>query len=237
MELAGADAGPPRRGQRVVIVAGNSLIVEAIRAGLRRSGDFHVVAHANGTRPSARQIAAVEPDVALVDECDQSEWVIGLIREIRAQDERIAVIILTARMDPEWLRRGLAAGAIAAISKASHPIVLGTLLRATLSGHIVHRLPDAAEPPSRVDPPRAGELPLTTREVEILQLVAAGFTNGEVARRLWVTEQTVKFHLRNVYRKLGVANRTEASHLAHVRGLMDARRGLTAVAPDRSVPA
>jgi DNA-binding NarL/FixJ family response regulator len=159
--------------------------------------------------------------------------VIGLIRAIRAQDERIAVIILTTRMDPEWLRRGLSAGAVAAISKASHPLVLGTLLRATLSGHIVHRLPSAAEPQSR----GAGDLPLTTREVEILQLVAAGFTNGDVARRLWVTEQTVKFHLRNVYRKLDVANRTEASHLAHVRGLMDAERGLTALAPDRSVPA
>ena len=49
--------------------------------------------------------------------------------------------------------------------------------------------------------------------------MAAGATNGEIARQLWVTEQTVKFHLSNVYRKLDVANRTEASHYAHVNGL------------------
>ena len=70
-------------------------------------------------------------------------------------------------------------------------------------------------------------MPLTGRELEILQLVAAGATNSEVARKLWVTEQTIKFHLRNVYRKLDVANRTEASHFAHVNGLVDGQSMLT----------
>ena len=64
-----------------------------------------------------------------------------------------------------------------------------------------------------------GDLPLTGRELEILKLTAAGFTNGDIARRLWVTEQTVKFHLRNVYRKLNVTNRTQASHIAYVKGI------------------
>ena len=64
------------------------------------------------------------------------------------------------------------------------------------------------------------DCPLTTRELEILQLVARGSTNGEIARRLWVTEQTVKFHLSNIYRKLEVGNRTQASHYAHVNGLV-----------------
>jgi DNA-binding CsgD family transcriptional regulator len=69
-------------------------------------------------------------------------------------------------------------------------------------------------------PQPAEDFPLTERELEILRLVASGSTNGDIARRLWVTEQTVKFHLRNIYRKLGVANRTQASHFAHVRGLV-----------------
>ena len=62
---------------------------------------------------------------------------------------------------------------------------------------------------------------LSGRELEVLKLVAAGSTNREIARKLWVTEQTVKFHLSNIYRKLGVANRTEASHYAHTNGLVD----------------
>jgi DNA-binding CsgD family transcriptional regulator len=66
------------------------------------------------------------------------------------------------------------------------------------------------------------DLGLTARELEILGLVAEGASNSSIARQLWVTEQTVKFHLSNVYRKLGVANRTEASHHAHVNGLLDA---------------
>ena len=63
---------------------------------------------------------------------------------------------------------------------------------------------------------------LTRREREILQLAAAGRSNAELARRLWVTEQTVKFHLSNVYRKLNVSNRTEASRWAQLHGLLDA---------------
>ena len=61
---------------------------------------------------------------------------------------------------------------------------------------------------------------LTRRELEILQLVAEGHSNSQLARMLWVTEQTVKFHLSNIYRKLDVANRTEASRWAQLNGLL-----------------
>ena len=88
-------------------------------------------------------------------------------------------------------------------------------------------------------PPRRPELDashqrLTPRELEILRLVAAGASNGRIARQLWVTEQTVKFHLSNVYRKLGVANRTEASHYAHVHELIESPRPLTAVTAEQA---
>ena len=71
----------------------------------------------------------------------------------------------------------------------------------------------------------ADDAGLTPREREILRLVAEGGTNVEVARKLWVTEQTVKFHLSNVYRKLNVSNRTEAGRWAHAHGLLGERRG------------
>ena len=78
--------------------------------------------------------------------------------------------------------------------------------------------------------PEAVDLGLTARELEILGLVAEGASNSSIARQLWVTEQTVKFHLSNVYRKLGVANRTEASHRAHVNGLLDATQPVSVAA-------
>jgi DNA-binding CsgD family transcriptional regulator len=64
---------------------------------------------------------------------------------------------------------------------------------------------------------------LTRRELEILTLVAEGRSNSQVAQVLWVTEQTVKFHLSNIYRKLDVSNRTEASRWAMVNGLLENR--------------
>ena len=64
--------------------------------------------------------------------------------------------------------------------------------------------------------------PLTPRELEILRMVAGGASNGRIAKTLWLAEQTVKYHLSNTYRKLGVANRTQASHYAHVHGLLGA---------------
>ena len=69
----------------------------------------------------------------------------------------------------------------------------------------------------------ADEPGLTRRELEILRLVAEGHSNAQLARMLWVTEQTVKFHLSNIYRKLDVANRTEASRWAQLHGLLDGR--------------
>ena len=64
------------------------------------------------------------------------------------------------------------------------------------------------------------DCPLTEREKEILRLAAEGYTNSRIARELWVTEQTVKFHLSNTYRKLGVANRTEATRYAYMHDLV-----------------
>ena len=71
---------------------------------------------------------------------------------------------------------------------------------------------------------------LTQRELEILRLAAAGAPNSRIAARLWITEQTVKFHLSNVYRKLGVSNRTEASHHAYVHGLLETTPPVTGLA-------
>lgn len=224
MQMSDTDATKAKSSKmkRVVIVADNSLIVEAIRIGFRRSGEFHFVGHADGRTTSARTVVGAQPDVILLDDMNQSERAVELIREIRTEDEGAsAVIVLSMELGPGWLERLFEAGATSAISKATHPIALATLVRETLNGHIFHMFSmrrtaaDELRGAASLD-----ELALTARELEILKLVAAGATNGDVARELWVTEQTVKFHLRNIFRKLGVANRTQASHFAYVNGLV-----------------
>jgi DNA-binding NarL/FixJ family response regulator len=207
--------------RRLVIVADDSLVVQAIHIAFRQSGDFKLVGYANARKTTAATILGADPDGILLDDMRHSDRVLQVVREIRALNDEVALIVLSLDLDPDWLSLAFSAGATAAISKETHPFALTTLVRETIDGHIVHAAPAApaldATPPARV---ASDPLPLTAREIEILRLVASGATSGDIGRRLWVTEQTVKFHLRNIYRKLGVANRTEASHLAHVRGLV-----------------
>jgi DNA-binding NarL/FixJ family response regulator len=207
--------------QRLIVVADNSLILGAIAIGLRESGEFKLVGHVDARTASCRALADLEPDVVLVDDMDRFEPILGLIREVKAQIPRVTVIVLTIAMDMEWLEAIFGAGASAAISKATHPGALATLVRETISRHVVYRSARSGQVSAGPSGGLSGDQSeLTTRELEVLRLVAAGSTNGEIARHLWVTEQTVKFHLSNVYRKLEVGNRTEASHYAHVNGLL-----------------
>lgn len=203
--------------RRLVIVADSSLIIEAIRIGFRGSDDFTLVGHANPRRTPARTILEAKPDVVLLDDSDQSERALQLTRLLRSEDEEVAVVVLSLRLDAGWLDELFGAGAVAVISKATRPATLATLVRETLDGHVVH--PRPSEPSDSPTVAAAGS-PLTNREREILHLVASGSSNADVAERLWVTEQTVKFHLRNIYRKLEIANRTQAGGLAHVSGLV-----------------
>jgi len=109
------------------------------------------------------------------------------------------------------------AGAHAAIAKTVQPGTLALLVREIWAGTVHHTFDGLQASAS----PGGDHGTLTPRELEILRLVAGGDSNGRIARQLWVTEQTVKFHLSNVYRKLGVVNRTEASHYAHLHGLLE----------------
>ena len=207
--------------QRLIVVADNSLILGAIAIGLRESGEFKLVGHVDAGTASWESIADLAPDVALVDDMDHHNPILDLIGEIKAHSPRVAVIVLTMTMDVEWLDAAFVAGACAGISKAAHPAALATLVRETINRHVVYRYKHIDSAPVTASDEGAGDQSaLTTRELEVLRLVAAGSTNGEIARNLWVTEQTVKFHLSNVYRKLEVGNRTEASHYAHVNGLL-----------------
>jgi DNA-binding NarL/FixJ family response regulator len=144
-----------------------------------------------------------------------------LIERARAAVPELRLIVLSMHGEPETIDAAFASGATAYVVKTASPDDLASAVRQTFS-HSVYlpgRPQAAAPPPKAVD----AEPELTRRELEILRLVAEGHSNAQLAKMLWVTEQTVKFHLSNIYRKLGVANRTEASRWAQVHGLLDGR--------------
>jgi DNA-binding NarL/FixJ family response regulator len=145
----------------------------------------------------------------------------AVLREARSSVESLRAIVLSRNHETRYIDAALAAGASAYIVKTAHPDDVASAVRQAFDHSIF--LPGAPEPsPEPAPEARSDQIPggLTRRELEILKLVAEGHSNAALARMLWVTEQTVKFHLSNVYRKLEVTNRTEASRWAQLNGLL-----------------
>ena len=204
--------------KRLVIVADHSFVVHAIRLALRQTAGFQVVGFIDGRTPADAALTELRPDVVVVDDMQLPENAIARLREAAEHAPDAKRLLLTMRMDEEWLGEAFEAGADGVLSKSVHPVSMGTLLREISQGHVVQKFRATRTPVSQED------CPLTEREKEILGLAAEGYTNQRIARELWVTEQTVKFHLSNTYRKLGVANRTEATRYAYMHDLVIAQR-------------
>ena len=200
---------------RVLIIADNAVTANGINLEMRHATGCRVTGFLNGRRPCAPYVAEESPDVVLLDDLHDQDLTLARIREVRTVAPQTKILLLTLRMEPDWLAAAAEAGVDAAIAKIARPGSIGALVREVVRGNVFH----AFARRSISEPQAVHEL--TARELEILRLVASGNSNRRIAQRLWVTEQTVKFHLSNVYRKLGVANRTEASHVAFQRHLLD----------------
>jgi DNA-binding NarL/FixJ family response regulator len=137
--------------------------------------------------------------------------VFSVLRKAHRRCPDLVSVALVEQDDPAMVEAALAAGAFAAVEGSTSMEEIAVLAAAALAERQAQH------------PPESGLLNrarLTRREIEILRLVAEGRSNREVARLLWVTDQTVKFHLANTYRKLAVSNRFEASLWASARGLV-----------------
>jgi DNA-binding NarL/FixJ family response regulator len=202
---------------RVLVVADHPLAVRNIRLSLRQTTGFETIGldgagAANGGIRAA--LAQTRPDVVLIDDMHDQDDTLQRVREVAEAAPEAKTLLLTRHSDSRWLDQAFEAGAEVVLSKSINPLAVGTLLREVVAGRVVHRPRRTAQRISESD------CPLTSRELEILRLAAQGYTNSRIAGELWVTEQTVKFHLSNTYRKLGVANRTEASRYAYVNDLV-----------------
>jgi DNA-binding NarL/FixJ family response regulator len=212
---------------RILIVAETALAAEAIRGALRYAPACEVLGYVDARNSCGTAVAAAQPDVVIVDDTRNPDLLLARIHDVRTSLPKAKVVLLAADMDAGWLDRAFGAGIHAAIAKTAQAASVGMLVREVAAGNVYHAY--AMSPAPSVHNREAAAM-LTARELEILQLVAAGLSNNRIARQLWVTEQTVKFHLSNIYRKLNLANRTEASHFAHTHGLLG-QMPLTDAAP------
>ena len=178
-----------------------------------------------------------EPDVVIAETQTPAggEPVLPALREARAIRPELKIVVLSTSSAAGDIADAFDAGADAYIVKTTHPDDIASAIRQAFRHSIFFAAPHEPRPERRSTETGANaetgangrapesEAGLTRREFEILRLVAEGHSNSQLARMLWVTEQTVKFHLSNIYRKLDVANRTEASRWAYTHNVLAQR--------------
>ena len=209
-------------GRKAVLVDPYPLWLEAVEIVVANVGVQ--VAH-RGTSPRAAYEAVLElrPDVLLTGigvESDEEFDGIELVRRSTQALPTLKAIVVTMRNDPESINAALDAGAVAYVIKSADPEELGSAVRLAFARTVY--IPGGRRTTTVPSLPAEGAPGLTRRELEILRLVAEGHPNAKIARSLWVTEQTVKFHVSNIFRKLDVSNRTEAARWAQLHGLLQA---------------
>ena len=202
---------------RVLIADDHRLMVEGTKQALERAGGFEVVGEAvNGVQvlPLVRRL---KPELVLLDLRMPQMDGLTCLAKIRKEFPDLKVAILSVSQDPELIQTALKRGASAYIVKSIDPEDLAAALRQAIDGNVFTTAGVTEDPGERA----ARDAGLTDRELVIVRAVARGLSNEAIAKELWVAEQTVKFHLTNIYRKLGVSNRTEAARYAFEQGLVD----------------
>jgi DNA-binding NarL/FixJ family response regulator len=188
----------------------------------------HVVLPAIGVAVSARTTSAEEA-VALVEEHEPHLLVAGIdsgdlgcVERARDRLPGLQVVVWSSVGDPRAIKAAFAAGAAAYVLKSARADDFKLAIMQTFERSIYLAKEWPMGEVAGGSEAREASQVLTPRELEALELVVEGYSNAQLARILWVTEETVKFHLSNVYEKLEVTNRTEASRWAHLHGVVPA---------------
>jgi PAS domain S-box-containing protein len=194
---------------RIVLGDDHAVVLSGLRALFEAEPDFRVVATATDGEQLRRAVERCRPDVAVVDVKMPVMDGLSCLEHIRRTSPETKVLMLTAFADGPTLQAILRAGADGLLLKCDPPDQAVQGVRQVMAGALV--FPAAARRWLGAGPRASASDPLSERESEVLALVAQGLSNREVADKLYVSENTVKFHLQNVFQRLAVSNRTEAS--------------------------
>jgi DNA-binding NarL/FixJ family response regulator len=197
---------------RVVMADDHALVLAGLRSLLAAEPDITLLATATDGERLLDAVRRFDPDVVISD--IQMPYMDGItsLEHIRQINPQTRVLLITAFNDAQTVQTVLAAGADGLLLKTAPPEQTIEAIRQVMAGQLI--FPAAARRWLSRAKPKAS-IPLSGRELEVLTEVAKGLTNAEAARRLNITENTVKFHLQNIYQRLQVSNRTEASRWHH----------------------
>jgi DNA-binding NarL/FixJ family response regulator len=211
---------------RVLIVDDDDLMRAGLRGVLGQDEGIDVVGEAGDGRDAAYRARTARPDVILMDVRMPDVDGISATREVLRDSPDVRVVILTTFEEDDYIFGALRAGASGFLLKrtapedliaAIHTIAAGdSLLSPSVTSRVVARMARQPEPDASLDA-RLGEL--TPREREVLELVARGHSNGEIAAALFIEESTVKTHVKRVLAKLDARDRVQAVIFAYENGL------------------
>ena len=201
---------------KLLLADDHSLMIEAVSLALRNEPDLEIVGSAENGSQVLPLVERTNPDLVVLDLRMPGMDGLTCIKLLRERFPEVKVAVLSGVDGDDTVDAALGLGASIFISKNVNPEELATALRQAAEGAV-------AAPVGRAEKranPAVEEKGLTDRELAVLRALADGNSNREIARSLWLAEQTVKFHLTNIYRKLDVSNRTEAVHWAYRHGLL-----------------
>lgn len=218
---------------RVFLVDSQVLYREGVRTALAKEGDIEVVGESDDGEEALYQIKPLSPDVVIVDAELPSLSGLDLTRQIRRHSPAISVIIMASHEDEEQLLLAIQAGAAGYVIKAisgqdlahqvrkvyrgEYPINECLLTRPGVALRVLKQFQDLMLVEKEIEPLMS---PLSRRETEILEYIAQGNSNKEIARALGICNQTVKNHVTSIMRKLAANDRTHAVVLALRHGLI-----------------
>ena len=200
---------------RIFSVDDHPLMQEGIAAVIRSQSDMVLVAEASSGREAIQRFKEVAPDVTLMDLRLPDMSGIDAMIAICSESPGAYVIILTTFAGDVEIRRALQAGARAYLLKSMKPSEMMEVIRQVHQGR-KRILPEIAEQLAQY---YADEV-LTAREIEVLELIAGGNRNRDIAEKLFITEETVKVHVKHIMEKLGASDRTQAVAIGVRRGMI-----------------
>jgi DNA-binding NarL/FixJ family response regulator len=200
---------------KILMADDHRLMLHAIRLALEGDEDIEIVGEADSGPKVLPLVGQTDPDLVLLDIRMPGMDGLTVLERLRARYPQVRVAMLSAVEDPSVMQAAFNRGASAFIVKHIDPRDLPAAIRQAIEGTIFQPLGLL----EGIDP--AQEADLSKREVTILQALQSGRSNKQIAKELFLAEQTVKFHLTNIYRKLGVNSRTEAVRYAYEHGLAE----------------
>lgn len=203
----------------VVIVDDHALLREGTRRILERAGDLEVAGEAGDGERALDVVRAVRPDVVLLDVRLPPTNGVDVARQVADASPGTRVLMLSALDDADYVQAALAAGAAGYLLKTAPGDALLAAIRSASGGEVVLDAGLAPVPGSEVAGGGVGAL--TSREREVVRLVAQGLTNKDIARELGISPRTVEGHLNHVFEKVEASSRSALVRLAMVHGLVD----------------